>query len=136
MKALYFVIIILIIQQLDGNVIGPKVMGNAIGISSFWVLIAVLIGGGLFGFTGMLLGVPVFAVIYRYIDKLTIRQLKQKEKATATSDYYSLEPFGIDEEELDFGPDNKKKGSMLRRAKKSKETKEIKENKENIKNLE
>ena len=135
-KALYFVIIILIIQQLDGNVIGPKVMGNAIGMSSFWVLIAVLIGGGLFGFTGMLLGVPVFAVIYRYIDKLTIRQLRHKEKATATSDYYSLEPFGIDEEEIDFGPDGDGKKSLLRRAKKSKETKESKENKENIKNLE
>ena len=68
MKCLYFVIMILIIQQLDGNVIGPKVVGSAIGLNSFWVLIAVLVGGGLFGFFGMALGVPIFAVIYRYIS--------------------------------------------------------------------
>ena len=117
----------------DGNVIGPKVMGNAIGIGSFWVLLAVLIGGGLFGFTGMLLGVPVFAVIYRYIDKLTIRQLKQKEKATATTDYYSLEPFGIDEEELEIESAGKKKGSLLKRSKKKRETKAEKEAKTEIK---
>ena len=132
-KALYFVFIILIIQQIDGNVIGPKVMGNAIGIGSFWVLLAVLIGGGLFGFTGMLLGVPVFAVIYRYIDKLTIRQLKQKEKATATTDYYSLEAFGIDEEELEIESAGKKKGSLLKRSKKKRETKAEKEAKTEIK---
>lgn len=122
-KAFYFLIIILIIQQLDGNVIGPKVMGNAIGISSFWVLIAVLVGGGLFGFPGMVLGVPVFAVIYRYLDKLTIRQLRHKEKATATSDYYSLEPFGIDEEEIDFGHESKKKTSLVKRMRSSKDNK-------------
>ena len=120
MKALYFVIIILVIQQLDGNVIGPKIVGNAIGISSFWVLIAVLVGGGLFGFMGMVFGVPVFAVIYRYIDKLTSRQLRQKEKATATSDYYSLEPFGIDKNEIAIEPAKKKQESIFKRAKKDK----------------
>ena len=74
-EAVYFVIIIIVIQQLDGNVIGPKIVGNAIGISSFWVLISVLIGGGLFGFPGMALGVPVFAVFYRYADKLMTSSL-------------------------------------------------------------
>ena len=126
-KALYFVLIILVIQQLDGNIIGPKIMGNAIGISSFWVLIAVLVGGGLFGFPGMVFGVPVFAVIYRYVDKLMIRQLKQKEKATATSDYISLEAFGIDEEEIAMEPEKKSEGSVIKRIKKSKKKKKDKE---------
>ena len=105
MSALYFIIIIVIIQQLDGNVIGPKIVGNAIGISSFWVLISVLVGGGLFGFAGMALGVPVFAVIYRYVDKLTIKSLKRKEKNTSTSYYFSLEPYGLEDDEVDLEPE-------------------------------
>ena len=121
MEALYFLIIILVIQQLDGNIIGPKIVGNAIGISSFWVLIAVLVGGGLFGFMGMAFGVPVFAVIYRYVDKLTTRQLRQKEKATATSDYYSLEAFGIDEEEIAIEPEKKKEESIFKKFGKNKD---------------
>ena len=120
MDALYFAVIILVIQQIDGNIIGPKVMGNAIGISSFWVLIAVLVGGGLFGFTGMVLGVPVFAVIYRYIDKLTIRQLKQKEKPVSTSDYISLEAYGINEDEIAMEPGKQKGESIIKRIRKKK----------------
>ena len=77
-EALYFVIIIIVIQQLDGNVIGPKIVGNALGIGSFWVLVSVLIGGGLFGFPGMALGVPVFAVFYKYADKMMTNNLKRK----------------------------------------------------------
>ena len=118
-KAMYFLIIILVIQQVDGNIIGPKIVGNAIGISSFWVLIAVLVGGGLFGFKGMFFGVPVFAVIYRYIDKLTINQLRQKDKATETTDYFSLEPYGIDDDEVIITPENKRDEPMIRRIRKS-----------------
>ena len=121
MQALYFVVIILVIQQLDGNIIGPKIVGNAIGISSFWVLIAVLIGGGLFGFMGMAFGVPVFAVIYRYADKLTTRQLRQKEKASATMDYYSLEAFGIDENEIAAEPEKKKEESIFKKIGKNRD---------------
>lgn len=107
--ALYFIIIILVIQQIDGNIIGPKIVGNAIGISSFWVLLAVLIGGGLFGFMGMAFGVPVFAVIYRYLDKLTIQRLRYREKATDTWDYFSLEQYGIDDDEVSLQPPEKEK---------------------------
>ena len=122
MQALYFAIIILVIQQLDGNIIGPKIVGNAIGISSFWVLIAVLVGGGLFGFMGMAFGVPVFAVIYRYVDKLTIRQLRQKEKPAETSDYYSLEAFGIDKSEVNEEPEKKnRENSVFKRPGKKKD---------------
>ena len=118
--ALYFVIIIVIIQQLDGNVIGPKIVGNAIGISSFWVLISVLIGGGLFGFAGMALGVPVFAVFYRYADKLMISSLKRKEKNTHTSYYFSLEPYGLADDEVELEPDKKKQESWIVRYRKQK----------------
>ena len=113
--ALYFLIIILVIQQLDGNVIGPKIVGNAIGISSFWVLVSVLIGGGLFGFAGMALGVPVFAVIYRYADKLMTASLRRKEKNTHTSYYFSLEePFGIKDGEVDLEPQKKQQSLFTR----------------------
>ena len=105
MSALYFIIIIVVIQQLDGNVIGPKIVGNAIGMSSFWVLISVLVGGGLFGFAGMALGVPVFALIYRYVDKLTIKSLERKEKNTNTSYYFSLEPYGLEDDEVALEPE-------------------------------
>lgn len=119
-QAVYFVIITIVIQQLDGNVIGPKIVGNAIGISSFWVLVSVLIGGGLFGFTGMALGVPVFAVIYRYLDKLSIASLKRKEKNTSTSYYYSLEPFGLEDDEVDLEPEKKEQRSMFSKFRKEK----------------
>ena len=111
--ALYFIIIVIVIQQLDGNVIGPKIVGNAIGIGSFWVLISVLIGGGLFGFPGMALGVPVFAVFYRYFNKLITNSLRRKNKDTHTSYYYSLEPYGLEDDEVDLEPEEKKKQSSL-----------------------
>lgn len=111
--ALYFVIIIIVIQQIDGNIIGPRIVGNAIGISSFWVLISVLIGGGLFGFAGMAFGVPVFAVVYRYIDKITMTSLKHKNKNTNTSYYYSLEPYGLEDDEVELDPVKKEEKSFF-----------------------
>lgn len=112
MKALWFILIIFIIQQLDGNVIGPKIVGNAIGIGSFWVLIAVLVGGGLFGFKGMVFGVPVFAVIYRYVNKLVTRRLNKEGKATHTADYFTLEQFGIDASEVHLETYKRKEKSV------------------------
>jgi predicted PurR-regulated permease PerM len=126
-EALYFVIIIIIIQQLDGNVIGPKIVGNALGIGSFWVLISVLIGGGLFGFPGMALGVPVFAVFYRYADKLMTSSLKRKEKNTHTSYYYSLETYGLEDDEVELEPEKKEQQSLLRRFRRVK--KDLSQNK-------
>lgn len=112
--ALYFIIIIIVIQQIDGNVIGPKIVGNALGISSFWVLLSVLVGGGLFGFAGMALGVPVFAVVYRYVDKMTMNSLKRKEKRTDTAYYYSLEPYGLEDDEMELTPDRSRESSILK----------------------
>ena len=99
-KALWFLVIIVVIQQLDGNVIGPKIVGNAIGLSSFWVLIAVLIGGGFFGVLGMLLGTPIFAVIYKYVDMGARKRLTRKQQPVDTDDYYQLKSYGISRDEI------------------------------------
>ena len=124
--ALYFIIIIVIIQQIDGNIIGPNIVGNAIGISSFWILISVLIGGGLFGFPGMALGVPVFAVFYRYADKLTMASLRRKDKDTTTAYYFSLEPYGIEDDEVALDTDGVKKASLFDKLKPKKGVKDNK----------
>ena len=83
----YFIIFILILQQLDGNIIGPKILGNSTGLSAFWVVFSILLGGGLFGFVGMILGVPTFAVIY-YITRMLINhRLEEKSLPVETSCY-------------------------------------------------
>ena len=78
LHALYFLIFILVLQQIDGNIIGPKILGNATGLSSFWVLISLLLFGGLFNVVGMIIGVPVFAVLYDLAQR-GIRQIIQKK---------------------------------------------------------
>lgn len=87
-----FAILILIIQQLDGNVIGPKILGQSTGVSSFWVLFSILVGGGLFEFAGMILGVPVFAVIYSLISEYISYRLESKNMSTVTADYAPAAP--------------------------------------------
>ena len=88
--ALYLAIFILALQQVDGNIIGPKILGDTTGLSPFWVLFSILIAGGLFGFFGMLLGVPVFAVIY-YICQITLKyRMESKKLSTHTEDYVEL----------------------------------------------
>ena len=78
-KCLIFVIFIIILQQVDGNIIGPKILGSSIGINGFWVMFAIILGGGLFGFWGMLLGVPVFVVIYTAVNALIDKKLKEND---------------------------------------------------------
>ena len=87
MQCVYFCIFILILQQLDGNVIGPKILGDSTGLASFWVLFAILVGGGLFGFVGMILGIPFFAVFYAYFSRAINRRLGKKGFSTDTNDY-------------------------------------------------
>lgn len=82
-----FVLLIIVIQQLDGNVIGPKILGSSTGLSSFWVLFSIIVGGNLFGVAGMLLGVPIFAVIYSIVEDLINHLLKKKGMSTVTADY-------------------------------------------------
>ena len=86
-KALIFLILIFLIQQLDGNVIGPKILGNSIGISAFWILFAILVAGEIFGLVGMVIGVPLFAVIYSIIKENVEYKLREKNLPTDTKDY-------------------------------------------------
>ena len=76
--ALAFVIFILILQQIDGNIVMPKIVGLNIGMSAFWVLFSLILFGGLFGFWGMLLGVPVFTIIYSLITAAINNSLEKK----------------------------------------------------------
>lgn len=87
MKGLYFIIFIILLQALDGNFIGPKILGNSTGLSAFWVVFAIVLGGGLFGVLGMLIGVPLFAVLYYLITTFVNFRLKRK-KLPLASDYY------------------------------------------------
>lgn len=86
-KALIFALFILFLQQLDGNFIGPKILGDSTGLPAFWVMFSIFLGGGLFGFAGMLLCVPMFALIYSLSRKLIANQLTAKGMSTDTSDY-------------------------------------------------
>ncbi|MEG2658456.1 MAG: AI-2E family transporter [Clostridiales bacterium] len=90
-KALWFPLFILVLQQLDGNVIGPKILGLSIGISAIWIVFSIVISGSLFGFVGMLVGVPVFAIIYTVLRMRTNKKLEDKGLSTKTDDYASEE---------------------------------------------
>ena len=89
-KGLYFLIFILILQQIDGNIIGPKIIGNSTGLSAFWVVFSILLGGGLFGIPGMILGVPTFAVLSYIVTMLINHNLEKKNLPTEASCYDEL----------------------------------------------
>lgn len=78
LKCLYFVIFVLVLQQLDGNIIGPKILGGSTALPSFWVIVAILLGGGFFGVPGMFLGVPVFACFYAIVNYHMNKRLAKK----------------------------------------------------------
>lgn len=76
--ALRFGVLIIALQQFDGNILGPKILGDSTGLSAIWVLVAIVVGGGLFGFPGMLLGVPTFAVLYSLVKEWADKRLEEK----------------------------------------------------------
>ena len=98
---LYFVIFILVLQQIDGNIIGPKILGDSTGLTSFWVVFAILAGGGLFGVPGMIMGVPVFAVIYYIIRNMINHVLERKKLPKETKDYIDVRRLNIEKHELE-----------------------------------
>ena len=100
--ALKFAIMVLVLQQLDGNVIGPKILGKTTKLASFWVMFAIIVGGGLFGLPGMILGVPVFAIIYANTSGAINSKLREKEMPTDTLVYEDFSKYYIDKEEI-FG---------------------------------
>lgn len=92
-QCFYFCIFILALQQFDGNILGPAILGESTGLSSFWVIVAILIGGGLFGVMGMFIGVPLFACIYTAVRTYSAYRLRQKNLPEDTASYYSHEPL-------------------------------------------
>ncbi len=98
LKCLYFVIFIIIMQSVEGNIISPKILGDSIGLPAFWVIVAILLGGGLFGILGMLLGVPAFAVLYYFVKVLLRRALNKKDLPYDTNEYKSGSNLIISEE--------------------------------------
>lgn len=124
---LYFLIFILILQQIDGNIIGPKILGNTTGLSSFWVIFAIMIGSSLFGVSGMLIGVPVFAVIY-YLVKRLIEHLLQRKKLTVDTLEYttvtSVDPENGQLKRDDWKRDESYQVGKKKQKKKKKEQKE------------
>ncbi len=89
-QALYFGILVIFIQQFDGNILGPKILGDSTGLSSFWVIFAITIFGGLFNVFGMVVGVPIFAVIYAGIKAMVNRSLKKKNLPTDLAPYMTV----------------------------------------------
>ena len=92
MQALWFTIFIVVIQQIDGQIIGPRVLGNSIGLSAFWVIFSLLVGVGLFGFAGLILGVPIFAILYAMIREAIGNRLTKKGMSNDTKDYFPEPP--------------------------------------------
>ena len=87
LKGLYFAIFVFLLQQFDGNILGPKILGDSTGLSPFWVVFAIVLGGGLFGVVGMLIGVPLFAVIYYLINEAIRYRLSKKALPVETDAY-------------------------------------------------
>ena len=101
-KAILLFIFILILQQFDGNILGPKILGDTTGLPGFWVLISLIVSGGLFGFAGMVLAVPVFALVYSFVRTYVENKLRKK-KLPVTTEYYKQ-----DIEHLYSKPEKKK----------------------------
>ena len=96
LNCLYFIIFVFLLQQFDGNILGPKILGESTGITGFWVIFAITLFGGLFGVPGMIIGVPAFAVIYAGIKSVVHRALANKEMSCKTEEYVRLKY--VDEE--------------------------------------
>ena len=90
-QCLIFIVFVIILQQIDGNFIGPKILGSSVGISGFWVMFSIILGAGLFGFWGMLLGVPVFVVIYTVINNAVEGRLRRGDLPVEVEEYRDLD---------------------------------------------
>ena len=108
-QCLYYVLFIFLLQQLDGNVIGPKILAGSVGVPGFWVLFSIMVGGGLYGFWGMLLGVPVFSCIYTFGHWLMQRALKKRNLPGDSNLYENVDRVDPESGELILLPEYKDK---------------------------
>lgn len=95
-QGIIFAVFVVVLQQVDGNIIGPVILGDRLKISSMWVLFAILVGGGFFGVPGMILGAPCFACLYALIGTICRSRLAKKKLPIRTADYYSIEQAVLD----------------------------------------
>lgn len=130
LKMLIFVVFVIILQQFDGNILGPRILGNSVGVNGFWIMFSIILGAGIFGFIGMVIGVPVFVVIYTLLSNAVRSKLEQNSLPTETKDY--MRPGYLDPETkkpTDWppepaGPSSKKRNFKLSFKRKSSPKKE------------
>jgi len=108
-KSLYFLIFILVLQQIDGNIIGPKILGNSTGLTAFWIVFSTTFFGGLWGFIGMVLGVPLTAVIYYIVGQIVGYMLNKKGMPDDTDAYIKLKTIDKKTNELIYEKSSKKR---------------------------
>lgn len=101
-QAVYFLILIAILQQIDGNIIGPAILGESTGLSAFWVLFSILLFGGFWGIIGMLIGCPLFAVIYRIAKDFIAYCLRKRHLEEETESYIDLKEIDVFEEDIKY----------------------------------
>lgn len=99
-QGVYFIIFIIILQQFDGNILGPAILGESTGLSSFWVVFAILVGGGIFGILGMIIGVPAFAVIIYVIRRMVNYILEKKQLPLDSKEYVPVEKVDVESHAL------------------------------------
>ena len=104
-KCLYFIIFILILQQIDGNIIGPKILGDSTGLSGFWVIFSITLFGGIWGVLGMIVGIPIFAVIYAAVSSIINKKLTKKQLPTDTGKYKGLDYIDEKDTFVPLNPD-------------------------------
>ena len=130
-QCFYFIIFILVLQQIDGNIIGPKILGDSTGLSSFWVIFSITIFGGMFGVFGMIIGVPVFAVIFAMSRTMINRMLKTKGLPVETGKYMRLKEINDEKEFINISDQDKENDMMHSHAMK-KSHKTVEETKEEM----
>lgn len=120
LQCFYFVIFILVLQQFDGNILGPKILGDSTGLSSFMVIVSILVGGGLFGVPGMLVGVPICAVVYAAIWNTIEKSLRKKEMPQEEEKYVNIDCVEPDTKEILPFPEKVKKTDKEQQEKREK----------------
>lgn len=123
-QCIYFVIFIFILQQIDGNIIGPKILGGTTGLSGFWVIFSITVFGGLFGVFGMIIGVPFFAVLYAMLGRNADRLLKKRGLPIETGEYLDVDYINADNDAFIRRTVEEKKKSRLSIKKKEEKEKE------------
>lgn len=114
-EALVFAIYILILQQIDGNIIGPRILGNSTGVSAFWVIVSILLFSKLLGIVGMIVGVPIFATLYYIIKRIAEEELARQNLPTDSMEYVRLERIDENGELIYLKDDTGKKKSLAKR---------------------